>query len=183
MYLRPRKFFRNQILLDYLGQWRNQSCQIFVQSVHSGVFDKGSNFAICSVNRGWPLHYNCCTTVQLWYIHVFWLADSVNLILGYSTIQATDGWLAIMVFVWDWSARYCFAHTAGSDRRFSTNWLSGFGLISDGMVGALYFPWRLGQCTWVLKISVLETGHTRYCSISGSDPLRQSYRLCHGYCR
>ena len=33
------------------------------------------------------------------------------------------------------------------------------------------------------KVSVLETGHTRYCSISGSDPLRQSYRLWHGYCR
>ena len=43
--------------------------------------------------------------------------------------------------------------------------------------------YRLSQCTWVLKVSVLETGHTRYCSISGSDPLRQSYRLCHGYCR
>ena len=48
---------------------------------------------------------------------------------------------------------------------------------------ALYLLWRLGQCTWVLKVSVLETGHTWYCSISGSDPLRQSYRLCHGYCR
>ena len=35
----------------------------------------------------------------------------------------------------------------------------------------------------MLKVSVLETGHTRYCSTSGSDPLRQSYRLCHGYCR
>ena len=55
MYLRPGKFFRNQILLDYLGRWRNQSCQIFFQSVHSGVYCKGSNFAIFSVNRGWPL--------------------------------------------------------------------------------------------------------------------------------
>ena len=55
MYLRPGKFFRNQILLDYLGRWRNQSCQIFFQSVHSYVFGKGSNFAIFSVNRGWPL--------------------------------------------------------------------------------------------------------------------------------
>ena len=27
------------------------------------------------------------------------------------------------------------AHTAGSDRRFSTHWLSGFGLISDGWLG------------------------------------------------
>ena len=26
MYLSPWKIFRNQILLDYLGQWRNQSC-------------------------------------------------------------------------------------------------------------------------------------------------------------
>ena len=51
VYLRPGKFFRNQILLDYLGQWRNQSCQIFFQSVHSHVFGKGSNFGIFSVNR------------------------------------------------------------------------------------------------------------------------------------
>ena len=55
MYLRPGKFFRNQILLDCLGRWRNQSCQIFFQSVHSDVFGKGSNFAIFSVNHGWPL--------------------------------------------------------------------------------------------------------------------------------
>ena len=69
VYLRPGKFFRNQILLDCLGRWRNQSCQIFFQSVHSDVFGKGSNFAIFSVNHGWPLQllyyinaglgYNC----------------------------------------------------------------------------------------------------------------------------
>ena len=77
--LRPGKFFRNQISLGYLGRWRNQSCQIFFQSVHSGVSGKGSNFAIFSVNRGWPLqllyyrttvityHYlqhHSCTVVQ-----------------------------------------------------------------------------------------------------------------------
>ena len=44
-----------QILLDYLGRWRNQSYQIFFQSVHSGVSGKGSNFAIFSANRRWPL--------------------------------------------------------------------------------------------------------------------------------
>ena len=55
VYLRPGKFLRNEILLDYSGRWRNQSCQIFFQSVHSGVSGKGSNFAIFSVNRGWPL--------------------------------------------------------------------------------------------------------------------------------
>ena len=55
MYLSPWKFFRNQISLDYLGRWRNQSCQIFFQSVHSGVSGKGSNFAIFSANRSWPL--------------------------------------------------------------------------------------------------------------------------------
>ena len=55
MYLRPRKFFRNQILLDYLGRLRNQSCQKNFQSVHSGVFGKGSNFGIFSANRSWPL--------------------------------------------------------------------------------------------------------------------------------
>ena len=55
MYLSPWKYFRNQILLDYLGRWRNQSCLIFFQSVHSGVSGKGSNFAIFSANRRWPL--------------------------------------------------------------------------------------------------------------------------------
>ena len=55
MYLSPRKFIRNQILLDYLGRWLNQSCRIFFQSVYSGVFGKGSNFAIFSANRTWPL--------------------------------------------------------------------------------------------------------------------------------
>ena len=29
------------------------------------------------------------------------------------------------------------------NHRFSTNWLSGFGLISDGMVGALYLLWEI----------------------------------------
>ena len=55
MYLSPWKFFRNQILLNYSGRWRNQSCQIFFQSVHPGVSGKGSNFAIFSANRRWPL--------------------------------------------------------------------------------------------------------------------------------
>ena len=55
MYLSPWKFFRNQIFLDYSGRWRNQSCQIFFQSVHSGVSGKGSKFAIFSANRRWPL--------------------------------------------------------------------------------------------------------------------------------
>ena len=55
MYLSSWKFFRNQILLDYSGRWRNQSCQIFFQSVHPGVSGKGSNFAIFSANRRWPL--------------------------------------------------------------------------------------------------------------------------------
>ena len=56
--------------------------------------------------------------------------------------------------------------------------------INFWRVVGLYISFgRLGQCTWVLKVSVLETGHTRHCSISGSDPLRQPYRLCHGCCR
>ena len=70
VYLSPGKFFRNQILLDYLGRWRNQSCQIFFQSVYSGVSGKGSNFTIFSVNRGWPLqllYYR--TTVISYYGH------------------------------------------------------------------------------------------------------------------
>ena len=67
MYLSPGKFFRNQILLDYLGRWRNQSCQIFFQSVHSGVSGKGSNFAIFSANRRWPLQllYYRTTVISL----------------------------------------------------------------------------------------------------------------------
>ena len=59
-------------------------------------------------------------------------------------------------------------------------------VLEIGLPGLL---WRLSQCTWVLKeVFALETGHTRYCSISASDPLRQSHqshqsRLRHGYCR
>ena len=72
MYLSPWKFFRNQILLDYSGRWRNQSCQIFFQSVHPGVSGKGSNFAIFSANRRWPLqllYYR--TTVMIIIINSF----------------------------------------------------------------------------------------------------------------
>ena len=55
---------------------------------------------------------------------------------------------------------------------------SEFGLISDGWLGSMYISFgRLSQCTWVLKVSGLEIGHTRYCSTSGSDPLRQSSSL------
>ena len=55
VYLRPGKFFRNQFLPDCLGRWRNQTCQIFFQLVHSDVFGKRSNVAIFGVNHGWPL--------------------------------------------------------------------------------------------------------------------------------
>ena len=67
MYLRPQKFFRNQILLDFLGWWDNQSCQIFFQSVYSGVFGEGSNIAIFSANRGWSLQllYYRTTVIKL----------------------------------------------------------------------------------------------------------------------
>ena len=61
VYLCPGKFFRNQNLLDYSGQWHDWSCQIFFHSVYSGVSGKGSDFAIFSVNRGWSLQllYYC----------------------------------------------------------------------------------------------------------------------------
>ena len=39
------------------------------------------------------------------------------------------------------------------------------------MVGLYISFGRLSQFTWVLKVSVPETDHNRYCSISGSDPL------------
>ena len=51
-----------------------------------------------------------------------------------------------------------------------------FGIIHDGWlitISPLVFG-RLSQCTWVLKVSVLETGHTRYFSTSGSDPQSSS---------
>ena len=68
VYLRPGKFFRNQNLLDCLGRWRYQSCQILFQSVHSDVFGKGSNFVIFSVNHGWPLQllYYRTTVISWW---------------------------------------------------------------------------------------------------------------------
>ena len=89
-YLWPRKFLRNQILLDYLGRWHNQSSQIFFRSVHSGVFGKGSNFAIFRANRRWPLQLlyyrttviNTIITVNLWIncvlLHIISIKDKVS---------------------------------------------------------------------------------------------------------
>ena len=42
------------------------------------------------------------------------------------------------------------------------------------MVGLYISFGILSQCTWELKVYVLETGHTRHCSTSGSDSLRHS---------
>ena len=67
MYLSPWKFFRNQILLDYSGRWRNQSCQIFFQSVHPCDSGKGSNFTIFSANRRWPLQLLYYRTTVIYY--------------------------------------------------------------------------------------------------------------------
>ena len=82
MYLSPWKFFRNQILLDYLGRWRNQSCQIFFQSDHSGVSGKGSKFAIFSAKRRWPLQllYYRTTVIKREWIRgwISWLCDLRN---------------------------------------------------------------------------------------------------------
>ena len=55
--------------------------------------------------------------------------------------------------------------------------LSQFELISDGCLGYISLVGWLSQCTWVLKVSVLETGHTRHGSTFRSDPLRQSSSL------
>ena len=88
MYLSPWKFFRNQILLDYLGRWRNQSCQIFFQSVHSGVSGKGSKFAISSANRRWPLqllYYR--TTVIILYSQV--ASKHANIMLHHGGVDQT----------------------------------------------------------------------------------------------
>ena len=79
----------------------------------------------------------------------------------------------------DWSTRYC---TNRRERPSLLDLLSEFGLISDGWLGSIS-PLEIGPMHLSVKVSVLETGHTRYCRTSGSDPLRQSYRLCHGYCR
>ena len=83
MYLSPWKFFRNQILLDYLGRWRNQSCQIFFQSVHSGVSGKGSNFAIFSANRRWPLQLLYYRTTVISYFYHNWHNGSYSTGLPY----------------------------------------------------------------------------------------------------
>ena len=74
------------------------------------------------------------------------------------------------------SARYC---------TYRRKWQSllGFGLISDGMVGALYLFREIKRCKWVLKVLSVECwrspslrlhGHARFWSIFGSDQLRQS---------
>ena len=71
-----------------------------------------------------------------------------------------------------WSTRYCTYHR----RRPSLLDRSAVRIRINfwRMVGLYISFGRLSQCTWVLMVSVLETGHTRYCSISGSDPLRHS---------
>ena len=51
-------------------------------------------------------------------------------------------WLAIMSL--SETGLPVIAHTAGSDRRFLTYWLSGFGLISGGMIGLYYLLREIG---------------------------------------
>ena len=53
------------------------------------------------------------------------------------------------------------------------------------MVGLYINLWRLGQCTWVLKVSVpWDWSYPVLHVISGSDPLQISRIVfCHGYCR
>ena len=78
MYLSPWKFFRNQILLDYLGRWRNQSCQIFFHSDHSGVSGKGSKFAIFSAKRRWPLQLLYYRTTVIYHYNMGWEDTKVH---------------------------------------------------------------------------------------------------------
>ena len=74
---------------------------------------------------------------------------------------------------WDWSTRYCSTQGATIALRSAVPIPINFWQ----MVGLYISFGRLSQCTWVLKVSVLETGLTQYCSISGNDPLRQSSSL------
>ena len=63
MYLSPWKFFRNQILLDYLGRWRNHAKYFFNRFTRVSLArGQNSPFSVQTVDG----HYNCCTTVQLW---------------------------------------------------------------------------------------------------------------------
>ena len=72
---------------------------------------------------------------------------------------------------WDWSTRVLQYRR---ERLSLLDRLSEFGLISDGWLGSIISFGILSQCTWELKVYVLENGHTRHCSTSGSDPLRHS---------
>ena len=63
----------------------------------------------------------------------------------------------------DWSTRYC---TYRRGRPSLLDLLSEFGLISDGWLGSIS-PLEIGPMHLSVEGPVLETGHTRYCSISG----------------
>ena len=123
MYLPPQKFFRNQILLDYLGWWRNQSCQIFFQSVHSGVFGKGSNFAIFSVNRGWPLQllYYRTTVIE----NIF-LSKSHNVILTtvYMQIYLNNQSINLVLLIGHWDEKLFILRHKQSSKQL-IHWNSG----------------------------------------------------------
>ena len=79
MYFRPR----NQILLDYLGRWCNQSCQIFFHSVHLGYLWQGVK--LCHFQcKPWVaittvvLPYNCDKQIVLW--DTWFLSDHLSFI-------------------------------------------------------------------------------------------------------
>ena len=66
MYLSPREFFRNQILLEGSDWGRDQSCQTIFNRFTRVSLARGqtSSFSVQTVDG----HYNyCCTAVQLWY--------------------------------------------------------------------------------------------------------------------
>ena len=90
-------------------------------------------------------------------------------------LMTVEEW-KLMVGKWSWFLSLRLVYPVLRYRRelpSLLDLLSEFGLISDVWLGLYISFGRLSQCTWVLKVSVLETGHTRYCSTSGSDPLRQ----------
>ena len=62
IYPQSPKIFPKPNFARLSGRWRNVLFQIFFQSVHPGVSGKGSNFAIFSANRRWPLQLLYCDT-------------------------------------------------------------------------------------------------------------------------
>ena len=152
MHFSFRKLVRNQILLDYLGWWRNQSCEIYVfQSVHSCVFDKGSNFAIFSANRRWSLQLLYYRTTFMLYSYASRNKCVSNMFFELSS--DSSGLQSPRAVIWvphHGSSMTCFGSKHKSAFLKSVRWRTGSqwkSFLSTGRVGSNFLLFEISLVT------------------------------------